>query len=216
MKVAVILSGCGVRDGSEIHEAVTALLSLDQRGHEYQCYAPDINQTSVVNHITGRSMDQTRSVLEESARIARGNIINLNNAQFDSFDAVVLPGGFGAAVNLCNFGSKGSACTVNNTIESFLTKAQLMGKPIGFMCIAPVIAARVFGNKRVRMTIGDDPGTAAACEAMGAVHVNCRADEACVDHDLKIVTTPAYMKAQSIAECYKSADALVAALEKLV
>ena len=216
MKCAVILSGCGVRDGSEIHEAVTALLSLDERGHEYMCFAPDKPQSEVVDHLCGRRTPESRNVLTESARIARGHIKSLAEAELSAFDAVLLPGGFGAAINLCDFGFKGASCTVDGQVESFLKRAQAAQKPIGFMCIAPVIAARVFGAQHVRLSIGDDKATAAACEAMGARHVVCRADEACVDEELKIVTTPAYMKAKSISECYASAKSLVAALEKLV
>ena len=216
MRCAVILSGCGVRDGSEIHESVTAMLSLAERGHSYMCYAPDKWQSVVVDHAHGRPMEEKRNVLVESARIARGDIRDLKLADLNDFDAVILPGGFGAAMNLCNFGRVGAKCQVDPDLESFLKKVHEAGKPIGFMCIAPVIAARVFGDKGVRMTIGDDAGTAKACEAMGAKHQVCRYDEACVDETLKIVTTPAYMCARDIAECFASAKALVTAIEKLI
>lgn len=215
MRCAVILSGCGVRDGSEIHEAVTAMLSLTERGHAYECYAPDRWQTAVVDHAHGCMMDEKRNTLVESARIARGAIRDLKEANLDTFDAVLLPGGFGAAIQLCDFGKAGARCKVDPELEVFLKNVQKAGKPIGLMCIAPVIAARVFGDRAVRVTIGDDAETARACEAMGARHVVCRHDEVCVDEALKIVTTPAYMKARDISQCYASAKALVSALEKL-
>ena len=216
MRCAIVLSGCGVRDGSEIHESVTAMLSLAERGHAYMCYAPDRMQQAVVDHAHGGESDEKRNVLVESARIARGAIRPLQEADLSTFDAVILPGGFGAATNLCDFGSKGASCSVIPELASFLNRVHEAGKPIGFMCIAPVIAARVFGDRGVRLTIGDDAGTARACEAMGAKHVVCRYDEACVDETLKIVTTPAYMKARDIAECCASARALVEKLETLV
>ncbi len=216
MRCAIILSGCGVRDGSEIHESVTAMLSLVERGHSYRCFAPDRMQQAVIDHAHGCESDEKRNVLVESARIARGAIQPLQAAELSTFDAVILPGGFGAATNLCDFGSKGASCSVIPELASFLNRVHEAGKPIGFMCIAPVIAARVFGDRGVRLTIGDDAGTAQACEAMGAKHVVCRHDEACVDETLKIVTTPAYMKARDIAECCASARALVEKLETLL
>ena len=216
MRCAIILSGCGVKDGSEIHESVTAMLSLAERGHSYMCYAPNKWQRFVVDHVNGRNLEEKRNILSESARIARGKIQDLKTADLKDFDAVILPGGFGAAVNLCDFGVCGADCHVDPDLEAFLKRVQEAGKPIGFMCIAPVIAARVFGDKGVRMTIGDDAGTAQACEAMGAKHEVCRFDEACVDEKLKIVTTPAYMCARNVAECYASAKALVLAIEKLL
>lgn len=216
MRFAVILSGCGVRDGSEIHEAVSALLSIDQLGHEAVIFAPDKDQTMVVNGVTGRPMKETRNVLVESARIARGSIKSLSLLDCSAFDAIVLPGGFGAALNLCDFAHKGAECSVDSELEAKLMEAHRMGKVLGFMCIAPVIAARLFGREGVRMTIGRDEKTGQVCEAMGAVHVACSAREACVDERLRIVTTPAYMEAQSISECYASAHALIEAMVSLV
>jgi enhancing lycopene biosynthesis protein 2 len=215
MKIAVILSGCGVRDGSEIHESVTALLCMDQAGHEVQMFAPDKEQTAVINGVTGKATDEKRNILVESARIARGNIQALTRLCVADFDAVVLPGGFGAATNLCDFAINGPNCAINPDLERVLMDARNAGKIMGFMCIAPVIAARVFGKDQVRMTIGNDPGTAAACEAMGANHICCRYNEACVDARLKVVTTPAYMLAASIAQCYESAKAMLEAIENL-
>ncbi len=215
MRFAVILSGCGVRDGSEIHEAVSALLSIDQLGHEALIYAPDREQAMVVNGVTGRPMGETRNILVESSRIARGSIKPLSLLEISEFDGIVLPGGFGAALNLCDFAHKGADCSVDSELEAKLTEAHKMGKVLGFMCIAPVIAARLFGREGVRMTIGRDEKTSQVCEAMGAVHVPCSACEACVDERLRIVTTPAYMEAQSISECYASAHALIEAMVSL-
>lgn len=216
MKIAVILSGCGVRDGSEIHESVTALLCMDQAGHQVQMFAPNKPQTAVIDGITGKAQNEIRNILVESARIARGNIRDLDSLNVNDFDAIVLPGGFGAATNLCDFATKGPECTVDKTLENILKNAQKANKVMGFMCIAPVIAARVFGEQHVRMTIGNDPATAAACETMGAEHVSCTYQEACVDERLKVVTTPAYMLAASIAQCYESAQAMLRAVERLV
>ena len=201
MRFAVILSGCGVRDGSEIHESVLLLLSLAQAGHEVSIFAPDKEQALVINGLTGSPMSDVRNVLVESARIARGMIRPLSVLDISAIDAIALPGGFGAALNLCDFGQKGAQCKVDSEVERVLRCAHEAGKVLGFMCIAPVIAARLFGSDGVKVTIGRDKVTAKACESMGAHHEVKRYDEVCVDEKLRVVTTPAYMEAKSIVEC---------------
>lgn len=201
-KVAVVLSGCGVYDGAEINEAVLTLLSLEQQGATYQCFAPDREQMHVINHLTGEPVPaETRNVLVEAARIARGNIRPLNDARAEDYDALLVPGGFGAAKNLCDFAVSGAEMTVQ---DDFLTVAQSFhqaGKPIGLICIAPVMAAAICGEG-TRCTIGNDPDTAAAIAAMGGEHLECPVTEARVDRERKMVTTPAYMLAGSVSEAY--------------
>lgn len=201
-QVAVVLAGCGVYDGAEINEAVLTLLSLEQQGASYQCFAPDIEQMHVVNHLTGEPVaGESRNVLVEAARIARGNIKDLASADVDSFDALIVPGGFGAAKNLCNFAVAGAEMQVQ---DEFLQLAQAFhraGKPIGLVCIAPVMAAAICGEGS-RCTIGDDADTAAAITAMGGEHLACPVSEARVDAQRKLVTTPAYMLAGSVSEAY--------------
>jgi enhancing lycopene biosynthesis protein 2 len=192
-KVGVILSGCGFKDGAEIHEAVFTLLYLDKEGVDYICMAPDIDQTFVVNHLTGEKTNEKRNVLVESARIARGNIHNINDVNIEELDAVILPGGFGAALNLCSFGTQGKDMSINSDIENFLKKAHSLGKPLGFICIAPVIAAKLLGNKNIKLTIGNDKGTSEVIESFGAKHENKNTEEIAVDEKYKIVSTPAYM-----------------------
>lgn len=208
-KVAVILSGCGVFDGSEIYEGVLSLLRLDQLGAEVTCFAPDIDQMHVINHATGEeAKGETRNVLIESARLARGKITSLSEAKAENFDALVVPGGFGAAKNLSDFAVKGAQLTVN---DEFLTFAQAMhqaGKPVGMMCIAPTMAASVFG-KGVECTIGTDPDTAGAIEAMGGVHKSCDVADVFVDEKRKLVTTPAYMLAGRISETAAGINKLI-------
>ena len=215
MKTAVNLSGCGVRDGSEIHEAVLAVLSLVQAGHEVSFFAPDKAQSAVINALTGKPSSEPRNVLVESARIARGEIRALSALDVVAYDAVVLPGGFGAAINLCDFGSRGSSCEVDRELACVLRQCRETGKIMGFMCIAPVIAARLFGSEGVHVTVGRPSSASAACERMGAVHESCGYDEACIDRERRIVTVPAYMDAGDIAACYASAQALVRGLETL-
>lgn len=201
-RVAVVLSGCGVFDGTEIHEAVSVLLHLSRQGATYACFAPDTDQTHVVNHLKGEPAEgETRNMLVESARIARGDIAPLDQLGASDFDAVVFPGGFGAAANLCTFASDGAGCAVNEGVERVLTEFRNAGKPIGMCCIAPVIAARVFGTANggpgCIVTIGDDAGTAEAIASMGAEHAARPVDEACVDEEHKLVTAPAYMYANA-------------------
>jgi enhancing lycopene biosynthesis protein 2 len=201
-RVAVVLSGCGVYDGAEINEAVLSLLSLEQQGATYQCFAPDIEQLHVINHLTGEPVEgESRNVLTEAARIARGNVLDLGSAQAEDFDALLVPGGFGAAKNLCNFAVSGTEMEI---LPEFLALAQAFhaaGKPIGLICIAPVMAAAITGEG-TRCTIGNDPETAAAIAAMGGEHLECPVSEARVDAERKMVTTPAYMLAGSVSEAY--------------
>jgi enhancing lycopene biosynthesis protein 2 len=202
-RVGVILSGCGVQDGSEIHEAVLTLLALDESGASTVCLAPDRNQARVVQHRTGKPVNEKRNVLVEAARIARGRIQNTTEVSADELDAVILPGGFGAALNLCDFGEKYDQCSVDPGVERLLRDLHAAGKPIGAVCIAPALLARVFGDLGVRLTIGTDADTAAAIERMGAKHVRCNVDGVVVDEKNKIVTSPAYMLAKSIKELRK-------------
>lgn len=207
-KVAVILSGSGVFDGSEIHEAVLTLLSLDRRGARYQCFALDIEQHHVINHVTGEELAETRNVLVEAARIARGDIKPLSELDASQFDAVVLPGGFGAAKNLCDFAFKGSDLTVNKEVTDSIRSFSQSSKPVGLICIAPAMAGKLFG-KGVKATIGNDVETAAAMEQTGVHHLDCPVHSIVVDETHKLVTTPAYMLAQSISEAATGIDKLV-------
>lgn len=208
-KVGVILSGCGVFDGSEIHEAVLTLLSLSQRGAEYECMAPD-RPAAAVNHLTKKPEKEPRNVLAESARIARGKIVRLSDVKGGDYDAFVLPGGFGAAKNLCTFATAGPNCEVDADVKRVLTEAHEAGKPLGFACIAPAVAAKVFGSESPRLTIGHDPETAGGLEAMGAQHVTCDVKDIVVDEAHRVVSTPAYMEAKSLTELYIGIDKLVA------
>ena len=171
-KIAVILSGCGVYDGAEIHESVITLLRLDQRGAQVQCFAPDIAQLHVINHLTGQEMPESRNVLVESARIARGEVKDIREANADDFDALIVPGGFGAAKNLSNFAVEGAGCSVNPQVLELAEAFAEAGKPVGLICISPALAAKIYGPG-VTCTIGNCPETAAALDKMGATHQEC-------------------------------------------
>lgn len=199
-KVGVVLSGCGVYDGAEIHEATLTLLFLDQEGAEIICMAPNVDQMDVVNHIKGEAVGEKRNVLVESARIARGAIKDMKDVKAGDLDALVFPGGFGAAKNLCNFAVKGTDCTVNPEVARLIKEMHSAKKPIGFACIAPVIAAKVLGSFGPRVTIGNDKGTAEAIEKMGGKHVDSPVDGAVVCRQNKIVSTPAYMLGPTISK----------------
>lgn len=210
-KVAVILSGAGYLDGSEIHEATLTLLALDRHHARVQCFAPDIAQAQVINHATGKPSTESRSVLAEAARIARGAIKPLSQAHVDDFDALIIPGGYGAARNLCDFATKGHDMTINPEVEIFARSLHREGKPVGLICIAPVMAPAI-GGPGTRCTIGDDPATANAIEHMGGVHVPCAVTECVIDADRKIVSTPAYMLADRITEAEAGINKLVEAV----
>ncbi|PHS73958.1 MAG: isoprenoid biosynthesis protein ElbB [Porticoccus sp.] len=211
-RVAVVLSGCGVYDGSEIYESVITLLSLDQAGAEVQCFAPDIEQLHVINHVTGEVAEgETRNVLMEAARLARGNIKKLADANADDFDAVILPGGFGAAKNLSDFAVQGAQLSVREDLSNFIRAMHKSGKPVGLMCIAPVMSGVLFGAG-VKCTVGDNPEIAAAIESTGAEHRTCGVGDICIDEQNKLVTTPAYMLAGRISEAATGINKLVDAV----
>ncbi|MBK5517817.1 isoprenoid biosynthesis glyoxalase ElbB [Pseudomonas sp. TH10] len=207
-KVAVILSGSGVYDGAEIHESVITLLRLDQRGAQVQCFAPNIAQLHVINHLTGEEMPESRNVLVESARIARGNIKDIREADVDDFDALIVPGGFGAAKNLSNFAVEGAGCSVQPEVLALAEAFAEAGKPVGLMCISPALAAKIYGPG-VTCTIGNDADTATAMNKMGATHEDCAVSDIIEDKARKLVSTPAYMLAQSISEAASGINKLV-------
>jgi len=211
---AVVLSGCGVYDGAEIHEAVLTLLAIDRAGGAYQCFAPDVAQMHVVNHVTGEATGESRNVLVESARIARGQIKPLSSFDAAKFDAIIFPGGFGAAKNLSSFAVDGPECSVNADVERAVKAMRAANKPIGALCIAPAILARVLGQ--VSLTIGTDAGTASALEQMGAKHVNKIHGQIVVDEAARVVTTPCYMLDSTISQIADGAEAAVKALVELV
>ena len=207
-KIAVILSGCGVYDGAEVHESVITLLRLDQRGAQVQCFAPNISQLHVINHLTGEEMPESRNVLVESARIARGNIKDIREASVEDFVALIVPGGFGAAKNLSNFAIEGAGCTVQPDVLALTEAFAEAGKPVGLICISPALAAKIYGPG-VTCTIGNDADTAAAMNKMGATHAECAVTDIVEDKARKLVSTPAYMLAQSISEAASGINKLV-------
>ncbi|MGN8274527.1 isoprenoid biosynthesis glyoxalase ElbB [Pseudomonas sp. SMN5] len=207
-KIAVILSGCGVYDGAEIHESVITLLRLDQRGAQVQCFAPNITQLHVINHLTGEEMPESRNVLVESARIARGDVKDLREARAEDFDALIVPGGFGSAKNLSNFAVEGAGCTVQPEVLALAEAFAEAGKPVGLICISPALAAKIYGPGVV-CTIGNDVDTAAAVGKMGGTHEDCAVTDIVEDTARKLVTTPAYMLARNISEAASGINKLV-------
>ncbi|MBW2251226.1 MAG: isoprenoid biosynthesis glyoxalase ElbB [Deltaproteobacteria bacterium] len=208
-KIGVLLSGCGVNDGSEIHEAVITMLTLDKAGAETVCMAPDVDQLDVVNHLTGEATGEKRNVLVESARIARSNIKDISKVRAADIDGLIIPGGFGAAKNLSNFAIKGKDAVVNEDVKRLLNDMVSVGKPVGAICIAPVTLTKALEGKNPQVTIGNDIGTAGAIEAMGGRHKECSVDMIHVDSNNKLVTTPAYM----LGPCIKD---VAVGIEKLV
>lgn len=208
--VGVLLSGCGVYDGAEIHESVLTLLALDQRGARILCCAPDI-QAPVIDHRTKEATGETRNVLTEAARIARGDIQDVANVTPEQLDALILPGGFGAAKNLCDFAARGPECDVNPAVEKLVAGMFQAGKPIGAICIAPALIARIAGRHDIAatVTIGDDQGTATAIAQTGCTHENRPVTDITVDERHKLVTTPAYMLGPGPADVHQGIDKLV-------
>jgi enhancing lycopene biosynthesis protein 2 len=215
-KIGVVLSGCGVRDGSEIHEAVFALLAIDQGGCEAVCMAPNTD-FAVTDHLTMQETGEKRNILVESARIARGTIRDIKDVKSTDLDAVVFPGGFGAARNLCDFAVKGAAASVNPDVARLLKEMASARKPIGVICIAPAMLAAALGKElNPTVTIGNDAGTAAEINKTGAIHQECPVTGFVVDKTNKIVSTPAYMLATRISEVQQGIEKCVQEVIKLI
>ncbi len=216
--VGVVLSGCGVFDGSEIHEAVLTLYFLRREGARALFMAPDRNQLHVINHLTGEEIaGEKRNVLVESARIARGEIQDVRDVHEDQIDALIFPGGFGAAKNLCDFALKGEECSVDDEVARLVREMREVNKPIGSICIAPALLARILGDRDgANLTIGTDRDTAEKIESMGSTHVDCPVDDFIVDEEKNIVTTPAYMLAQDIMETAAGIEKLVVKIVSMI
>lgn len=213
-KFAIILAGCGVYDGAEIHEATLSMYFIAKGGNSYQIFAPDINQHHVVNHITGEEMDETRNVLIEASRIARGDILPLNEFKAANFDGLLFPGGFGVAKNLSNWAFKGIDSELIPEVSNAIKTMVEAKKPIGALCISPVLLAKTLNN--VKLTIGNEPSTILALESIGASHINTNHGEVVVDENYKIVTTPCYMLDASIAQIGEGAENVVKSMLDLM
>lgn len=207
-RVGIVLSGCGVYDGAEIHETVLTLLAVDRAGAQAVCFAPDKPQFHVINHLTGEVTGENRNILVESARITRGNIQPLSQADASQLDALIVPGGFGATKNLSDFAAEGAACQVDESLALLTREIYKQNKPIGFICIAPALLPKLLGEA-IRVTIGNNIDTAECIEEMGGTHIVCPVDDIVVDAQHKVVTTPAYMLANAISEAAKGIDKLV-------
>jgi len=213
MKAAVVLAGCGVFDGAEIHEAVMTLYAIDRAGDTCQVFAPNVRQHHVINHITGEAMNEARNVLTEAARIARGKIKALTEYRVADFDALIFPGGFGVAKNLCTYAVEGTDCHVDRVVEAAIRDTHRAGKPIGALCISPVLITRVLGE--VTVTIGNDTSTASDIIAMGGRHEVKRHGEVSVDKKNRIVTAPAYMLNATISEIARDAEEVIKAIKEM-
>jgi enhancing lycopene biosynthesis protein 2 len=214
-KIAIILSGCGSKDGAEITEAVSTIIALSQSGVEYKIFAPQLN-FSPTNHLTGLPvLNETRSVLAEAARIARGDINDLVVLMASDFDGLILPGGFGAALNLSNWASKGAQCVVHPEVQRVVKEFYNASKPIGAICIAPVILARVLGDKKITITIGNNKEVIAEVQKTGTIHAECPVEDYIADRLNKVITTPAYMYDAKPHQVFKGISGLIKELVEI-
>lgn len=212
-KIAVVLAGNGVFDGAEIHEATLTMYSIVKHGAIYEIFAPNINQHHVINHITDEEMSEKRNVMVEAARIARGKINDLTDFKASDFDALIFPGGFGVAKNLCSFAFDGANCTINSDVENAIKNMIELKKPIGALCIAPILLAKIL--KDAELTIGQDKNTAEAIKTMGAKHIETTHGELVIDKKNNIVTTPCYMLEANIVQIAEGANNVVKAILNL-
>lgn len=213
-KVAVILAGCGVYDGAEIHESVLSLLAIEQAGASWHCFAPDVDQHHVINHAAGEESGETRNVLVEAARIARGEVTPLSELNVNEFDALLLPGGFGVAKNLSSFATSDEEMEIEKEVLRVCKAFAIAEKPAGYVCISPVLIPKVYGPG-AKGTIGNDPQTAAAFNAMGGEHIDCPVDDFVLDQSRRLLSTPAYMLATSVSQANAGISKLVSKLVEL-
>lgn len=214
-RIGVVLSGCGFNDGAEIQESVITMLELDKAGAEMVLMAPNIDQLHVINHYTGQEMDEYRNVLVESARIARGNIKDMAEVSSSDVDALIFPGGFGVAKNLCDYAMTGANCSINPDVLKLSKEVHKDNKPIGVMCIAPAMMAKILGED-TELTIGFDEQTSEDINTMGAKHITCPVEDIIVDREKKVVSTPAYMEAKSIKEAAEGISKLVTEILNMI
>ncbi|PFG58423.1 enhancing lycopene biosynthesis protein 2 [Vibrio sp. ES.051] len=210
-KVAVIFSGSGVYDGTELHEAVLALHAIEKAGASWQCFAPNIEQLHVINHLTGKEMDETRNVLVESARLARGNIDDVARLNPEEFDALLLPGGFGAAKNLTDFAVSGAECSINTHVAQACRAFARVKKPAGYLCISPIIIPMIY-EQGVKGTIGNDEAVSVTFNQMGGEHIACSVEEVVFDEKHNVLSTPAYMLAENVSQAASGIEKLVSKL----
>ena len=209
-KFAIIIGGCGHKDGSEIHETIMTMLAIERNGATYEMFAPDRPQYHVINHFTGNEMAENRNLLVEAARIARGNIKSLDDFDVNNFDAVIFPGGFGVAKNFFNYALKGAKATVDSQIERVIKETYAAQKPIGALCIAPVLLVKVLDD--ITVTIGNDEATAQDVVKMGSTNINTSSGEVISDKRNRIFSTPAYMLDATIADIADGADNLISTM----
>ncbi len=213
-KIAVVLSGCGVFDGAEINEVILTLLALEEQEVSYQCFAPDRLQFHTINHLTGNSTEQKRNILEESARIVRGNVKPLSQLNVDEFAGLIVPGGFGVAKNLSTFAFDNSNFSIDSEFQSIMNAFAISNKPAAYMCIAPVLLPKVYEG--VRCTIGCDDEIANVITVLGGHHIDCSVDEIVTDSNYNVVTTPAYMLANKVVDAKKGIDKLVQQIVSMI
>lgn len=224
MKIGVLLSGCGVYDGTEIHEAVFTLLAIEENGAEAVCFAPDKDQAHVINHLDGSvESGEKRNTLKESARIARGKIQSINKTSIDHFDALVIPGGFGAAKNLNKWAFEGPDGDIDPAVKSIIHDMVIAKKPIAALCMGPTVIAKALQGSGIgtKLTVGSDKakspydikGISDGMETVGVMSVMKTIEEICVDEENKIVTAPCYMMEATITQVR---DNTKMAIDKLI
>ena len=216
-KVGVIISGCGFLDGAEIQETVATLAALENHDLEAVCFAPDKQQIHVVNHLTQSvSEGEERNILVEAARIVRGNISPLEETSCDDLDAVMIPGGFGVAKNLSDYAFKGADMQIDPLVESVLKRAIEADKPVAAVCIAPILLAKLLGDRSPNLTLGAEGGDSKNLESLGGKHKATSHEEVVVDEAMKLVTGPCYMLDASVGNIIRGADAVVAKLKSFL
>jgi enhancing lycopene biosynthesis protein 2 len=221
-KIGILLSGCGVYDGSEIQETVLAMLAIQEVGAEYFCISIDKNQHHVINHLNGTEMAETRNMMIESARIARGNVKNINEVEIRDFDALVIPGGFGNAKNLSSWAFDGPKGTILPEVKLLIVNCINAGRPIAALCVSPILIAKAMEDSgfQVELTLGNSADSSpynindfhASLKATGAKTFEKNIEGIQIDEKLKIVSAPCYMIEANILEIRNNIKQAIEAL----
>lgn len=225
MNIGVLLSGNGVYDGAEIQEAVLTLLAIDEMGWNAVCISVDKPQHHVINHLTGEVMDESRNMLVEAARIARGQITPIDSISPADIDALVIPGGFGSAKNFTSWAFDGPESTILPEVKLLLVNLVNVGKPIVALCVSPVVVAKAFEGSSIHPTLSLGSASESSpydinsfnegLRATGAIAQERTIREVLIDPTNRIICAPCYMMDARITEINANIKQAMVALNEI-
>ena len=200
-KVAIILSGCGGLDGSEIGETICSILALEGGGFSWKAFSMDKLQKKVISALSMKEMNEKRNMMEESARITHGKIEDISKLEVNEFDVLWLPGGYGMVCSFSDIGEKGENGSVSSEISTVIKKFHEQKKIIVGICIAPSVIAKSLEKVQLTITLGEAENFYSLLKRLGHNPKKVTSSEFIYDKEHKIYSTPAYMDKN--ASCLK-------------